>query len=77
MDRSSYHRAMAALENGSDEGEGGERGGAREQEGEGEGEREEKEEEGRGQRWPVFETESSFSPGGFESRLLPRENKPL
>ncbi|XP_067086567.1 breast cancer anti-estrogen resistance protein 3 isoform X1 [Osmerus mordax] len=77
LDRSSYHHAIAALENGSDEEEGGERGGAREEEEGGDGGGEREEEGGRGQRWPVFETESSFCPGGFESRLLPRENKPL
>lgn len=63
LDRSSYHHAIAALENTSEE--------------------EEEEEDTRRvkerssfQR-PVVETESTFRPAEFGSRLLPSENKPL
>lgn len=67
LDRSSYHHAIAALENTSEEEE------------EAEADKEEK----RGRRGrssflrPVIETESTFRPADFGSRLLPPENKPL
>ncbi len=63
LDRSSYHHAIAALENTSEE--------------------EEEEVEKRGEKRrirfqrPVIETESTFRPAEFGSRLLPAENKPL
>ncbi|XP_077964165.1 breast cancer anti-estrogen resistance protein 3 isoform X1 [Gasterosteus aculeatus] len=64
LDRSSYHHAIAALENTSEEEE-------EEEDGEdGEDKR------SRFQR-PVEETESAFQPAQFGSRLLPPENKPL
>ncbi|XP_059197613.1 breast cancer anti-estrogen resistance protein 3 [Centropristis striata] len=62
LDRSSYHHAIAALENTSEE---------------------EEEDEQRDRRRrssflrPVEETESTFRPAEFGSRLLPPENKPL
>ncbi|TKS75127.1 Breast cancer anti-estrogen resistance protein 3 -like protein [Collichthys lucidus] len=65
LDRSSYHHAIAALENTSEE------------------EEEEEEEKKRRARErssfqrPVVETESTFRPAEFGSRLLPPENKPL
>ncbi|KAJ8277781.1 hypothetical protein GJAV_G00079820 [Gymnothorax javanicus] len=76
LDRSSYHHAIEALEDSTEEDEGEglqtEPGKAeREQEGE------RVEERGKGFRRPVFETSSAFRPGEFESRLLPSENKPL
>lgn len=59
LDRSSYHHAIASLEDSS----------------------EEEEEEGRKKRVgflrPIVETESTFRPANFGSRLLPEENKPL
>lgn len=67
LDRSSYHHAIAALENTSEEEEPGgdeEEGGLREKE------------TFVFQR-PVVETESVFRPSDFGSRLLPAENKPL
>ncbi|XP_010870345.2 breast cancer anti-estrogen resistance protein 3 isoform X2 [Esox lucius] len=68
LDRSSYHHAMEALENGEEEAE----------EREGTAKTEEAEEEkDRSFRRPLFETTSVFRPGEFESRLLPAENKPL
>uniref|UniRef100_A0A3Q1CUH2 BCAR3 adaptor protein, NSP family member n=1 Tax=Amphiprion ocellaris TaxID=80972 RepID=A0A3Q1CUH2_AMPOC len=69
LDRSSYHHAIAALENTSEE----------EEEDAG---REEEEDKSRDlkrssfQR-PIVETESTFRPAEFGSRLLPPENKPL
>ncbi|CAB1324338.1 unnamed protein product [Coregonus sp. 'balchen'] len=69
LDRSSYHHAIEALENGSEEEEV-------EQERKGEIE-ETGEEKERSFRRPVLETASAFQPGEFESRLLPAENKPL
>ncbi|XP_047443363.1 breast cancer anti-estrogen resistance protein 3 isoform X2 [Mugil cephalus] len=70
LDRSSYHHAIAALENTSEEEED-------------DGVRGEEEEEERRERErsafkrPVIETESTFRPAEFGSRLLPPENKPL
>ncbi|XP_040896901.1 breast cancer anti-estrogen resistance protein 3 isoform X2 [Toxotes jaculatrix] len=69
LDRSSYHHAIAALENTSEEEE------------EDAGREEEKDktrdkERSSFQR-PVIETESTFRPAEFGSRLLPPENKPL
>ncbi|KAM9761971.1 breast cancer anti-estrogen resistance protein 3 isoform 1-T1 [Menidia menidia] len=70
LDRSSYHHAIAALENTSDEEDSG-------------GREEEEEQEGKREKlWhafqrPVVETESMFRPAEFGSRLLPPENKPL
>ncbi|TDH08861.1 hypothetical protein EPR50_G00102310 [Perca flavescens] len=62
LDRSSYHHAIAALENTSEE----------EEEDAG------REEDRRsGFQRPVEETESTFRPAEFQSRLLPSENKPL
>uniref|UniRef100_A0A8C9YQA3 BCAR3 adaptor protein, NSP family member n=1 Tax=Sander lucioperca TaxID=283035 RepID=A0A8C9YQA3_SANLU len=62
LDRSSYHHAIAALENTSEE----------EEEDVG------REEDRRsGFQRPVEETESTFRPAEFQSRLLPTENKPL
>uniref|UniRef100_A0A3Q2P846 BCAR3 adaptor protein, NSP family member n=1 Tax=Fundulus heteroclitus TaxID=8078 RepID=A0A3Q2P846_FUNHE len=66
LDRSSYHHAIAALESTSEEEEEGEEGDIR---------RREKARGGFLQ--PVMETESTFRPSEFESRLLPPENKPL
>ncbi|XP_041791573.1 breast cancer anti-estrogen resistance protein 3 isoform X2 [Chelmon rostratus] len=64
LDRSSYHHAIAALENTSEE------------------EEEDEEEKRRGKernsfQRPLIETESTFRPAEFGSRLLPPENKPL
>ncbi|XP_054458345.1 breast cancer anti-estrogen resistance protein 3 [Anoplopoma fimbria] len=69
LDRSSYHHAIAALENTSED----------EEEDAGREEEEEEEEEDRRSsfQWPVEETESTFQPAEFGSRLLPPENKPL
>ncbi|KAM6921331.1 breast cancer anti-estrogen resistance protein 3 isoform 1-T1 [Xenentodon cancila] len=68
LDRSSYHHAIAALENTSDEEEGDA----------GEEEEEKKRDKAKcGFQRPVVETESMFRPGEFGSRLLPPENKPL
>ncbi|KAF3835447.1 hypothetical protein F7725_028005 [Dissostichus mawsoni] len=64
LDRSSYHHAIAALENTSEE----------EEEDAG---REEVEEKRSSFQRPVEETESTFRPSDFGSRLLPEENKPL
>lgn len=63
LDRSSYHHAIAALENTSEE-------------------EEEEVDKRRGKertsfQRPVIETESTFRPAEFGSRLLPQENKPL
>ncbi|XP_074524173.1 breast cancer anti-estrogen resistance protein 3 isoform X3 [Halichoeres trimaculatus] len=71
LDRSSYHHAIAALENTSEEEE--------EDTGRGEEEDEEKKTEGKKSSFqrPVVETESTFRPAEFGSRLLPVENKPL
>lgn len=72
LDRSSYHNAIAALENTSEE----------EEDDALKAEEEEEEYEndgggGRGFQRPVMETESAFSPAAFDSRLLPEVNKPL
>ncbi|XP_056269993.1 breast cancer anti-estrogen resistance protein 3 [Pseudoliparis swirei] len=71
LDRSSYHHAIAALENTSGE----------EEEDAWREEEEEEEEEDEDKRSifqrPVEETESTFQPAEFGSRLLPPENKPL
>ncbi|XP_045904692.1 breast cancer anti-estrogen resistance protein 3 [Micropterus dolomieu] len=64
LDRSSYHHAIAALENTSEDEEE-------------EGEDERREREGSSFQRPVVETESTFQPAEFGSRLLPPENKPL
>ncbi|XP_028260048.1 breast cancer anti-estrogen resistance protein 3 isoform X2 [Parambassis ranga] len=65
LDRSSYHHAIAALENTSEE----------EEEDAG---REEAEKDTRSSfQRPVVETESTFRPADFGSQLLPPENKPL
>lgn len=71
LDRSSYHHAIAALENTSEEEEDD---GGRDEE-ELKDKRREKE-RSTFQR-PVVETESTFRPAEFGSRLLPPENKPL
>ncbi|XP_010772881.1 breast cancer anti-estrogen resistance protein 3 isoform X2 [Notothenia coriiceps] len=65
LDRSSYHHAIAALENTSEEEE------------EDAGREEEEEEKRSSFQRPVEETESTFRPSEFGSRLLPEENKPL
>ncbi|XP_054646178.1 breast cancer anti-estrogen resistance protein 3 isoform X3 [Dunckerocampus dactyliophorus] len=65
LDRSSYHHAIAALENTSEEEEE-------------DTWREEQKDENRSLFLrPVVETESAFRPTEFNSRLLPAENKPL
>uniref|UniRef100_A0A671VPB1 BCAR3 adaptor protein, NSP family member n=1 Tax=Sparus aurata TaxID=8175 RepID=A0A671VPB1_SPAAU len=63
LDRSSYHHAIAALENTSEEEE--------------EEEDKWREKEKSSFQRPVVETESAFRPAEFGSRLLPPENKPL
>ncbi|XP_051233951.1 breast cancer anti-estrogen resistance protein 3 isoform X2 [Dicentrarchus labrax] len=63
LDRSSYHHAIAALENTSEEEE--------------EEEDKRRERERNGFQRPIVETESTFRPAEFGSRLLPPENKPL
>ncbi|XP_061594592.1 breast cancer anti-estrogen resistance protein 3 isoform X2 [Cololabis saira] len=69
LDRSSYHHAIAALENTSDEEEGNAAG---------EEEEDKKRDKAKcGFQRPVVETESMFRPAEFGSRLLPPENKPL
>uniref|UniRef100_A0A4W6F6E3 BCAR3 adaptor protein, NSP family member n=1 Tax=Lates calcarifer TaxID=8187 RepID=A0A4W6F6E3_LATCA len=65
LDRSSYHHAIAALENTSEEEED-------------DAGRDEEEDKRRSSfQRPVMETESTFRPADFGSRLLPPENKPL
>ncbi|XP_072537741.1 breast cancer anti-estrogen resistance protein 3 isoform X2 [Salminus brasiliensis] len=72
LDRSSYHHAIEALDNGSEEEEEGE---DREQSWV---DREAVEkDQAKGFRRPVFETISAFRPGDNDFRLLPSENKPL
>lgn len=69
LDRSSYHHAIAALENTSEE---------EEEEDNNAGRRPQEEEENRSSfQRPVVETESTFRPAEFKTRLLPPENKPL
>ncbi|XP_071342409.1 breast cancer anti-estrogen resistance protein 3 isoform X1 [Trachinotus anak] len=68
LDRSSYHHAIAALENTSEEEE--------EDAGREEEDKRKDKERSSFQR-PVIETESTFRPAEFGSRLLPPENKPL
>uniref|UniRef100_A0A3P8UJF9 BCAR3 adaptor protein, NSP family member n=1 Tax=Cynoglossus semilaevis TaxID=244447 RepID=A0A3P8UJF9_CYNSE len=69
LDRSSYHHAIAALENTSEE---------EEEEDNDAGRRPQEEEENRSSfQRPVVETESTFRPAEFKTRLLPPENKPL
>lgn len=63
LDRSSYHHAIAALENTSEEEE--------------EEEDKWREKEKSSFQRPVVETESALRPAEFGSRLLPPENKPL
>ncbi|KAG7242275.1 hypothetical protein INR49_023950 [Caranx melampygus] len=72
LDRSSYHHAIAALENTSEEEEDD---AGREEEKE--QERKRKVKERSSFQRPVIETESTFRPAEFGSRLLPPENKPL
>ncbi|MEQ2214428.1 hypothetical protein XENOCAPTIV_006560, partial [Xenoophorus captivus] len=70
LDRSSYHHAIAALESTSEEEEedsGKEEG----------GDIRRREKAGHVFLQPVMETESTFMPTEFETRLLPPENKPL
>ena len=69
LDRSSYHHAIVALENASEEEE--------EEEAEEVDEGKRRGRERRGFRCPVIETESTFRPADFGSQLLPAENKPL
>ncbi|XP_047231651.1 breast cancer anti-estrogen resistance protein 3 isoform X3 [Girardinichthys multiradiatus] len=70
LDRSSYHHAIAALESTSEEEE--------EDSGKDEGGDIRRREKARHAfLQPVMETESTFMPTEFESRLLPPENKPL
>lgn len=66
LDRSSYHIAIAALENTSEE----------EEDDPGKTEEQEYENDSTFQR-PVMETESAFKPTTFDTRLLPEVNKPL
>uniref|UniRef100_A0A3Q0T2F0 BCAR3 adaptor protein, NSP family member n=1 Tax=Amphilophus citrinellus TaxID=61819 RepID=A0A3Q0T2F0_AMPCI len=69
LDRSSYHHAIAALENTSEE---------EEEEAEKEEEKDKRREKERSSfQRPIIETESTFRPAEFGSRLLPPENKPL
>ncbi|XP_057697237.1 breast cancer anti-estrogen resistance protein 3 isoform X2 [Corythoichthys intestinalis] len=65
LDRSSYHHAIEALENTSEDEEEEETG------------RDDQEEKTNVFQRPVVETESVFRPTEFDSRLLPAENKPL
>ncbi|KAL1022415.1 hypothetical protein UPYG_G00026680 [Umbra pygmaea] len=68
LDRSSYHHAMEALVNGSEEEDEGEQGATK---------KVEETPEERSFWRPTVETTSAFRPGEFKSRLLPPENKPL
>ncbi|XP_051951079.1 LOW QUALITY PROTEIN: breast cancer anti-estrogen resistance protein 3 homolog [Xyrauchen texanus] len=65
LDRSSYHNAIEALDNDSDENN------------EWDKEQEQDAKKVKGLQRPVFETESAFKPGNTNFRLLPFENKPL
>ncbi|KAK3539562.1 hypothetical protein QTP70_010234 [Hemibagrus guttatus] len=70
LDRSSYHNAIEALQNSSEEED-------KEQEEEQRQVRQSGAKKVRGFRRPVFEMVSAFRPGETEFRLLPSENKPL
>lgn len=70
LDRSSYHHAIEALQNSSEEED-------KEQEAELSQVRLSGAKKVRGFRRPVFEMVSAFRPGEVEFRLLPSENKPL
>lgn len=61
LDRSSYHNAIEALDNDSEE----------------DAEEDVGKDCKKGFQRPVFETESAFKPGDISFRLLPVENKPL
>ncbi|KAJ0032577.1 hypothetical protein NQD34_002658 [Periophthalmus magnuspinnatus] len=67
LDRSSYHNAIAALENTSEE----------EEDNPGKEEEEYDNDFECSFLRPVIETESAFNPSTFDSRLLPEVNKPL
>lgn len=69
LDRSSYHRVIAALDNTSEEEE--------EEPGRDDGGAGLREKETFVFQRPVVEMESVFRPSDFGSRLLPAENKPL
>lgn len=69
LDRSSYHHAIAALENTSEEEE--------DEAGKQEEKDKRREKERSSFQRPIIETESTFRPAEFGSRLLPPENKPL
>lgn len=70
LDRSSYHHAIEALQNSSDEED-------KEQKEEQRQVRHSGAKKVRGFQRPVFEMVSAFRPGEVEFRLLPPENKPL
>lgn len=70
LDRSSYHHAIEALQNSSDEED-------KEQEEEQRQVRHSGAKKVKGFQRPVFEVVSAFRPGEGEFRLLPSENKPL
>ncbi|XP_053481296.1 breast cancer anti-estrogen resistance protein 3 isoform X2 [Ictalurus furcatus] len=70
LDRSSYHHAIEALQNSSEEDD-------KEQEGEQRQVRHSGAKKVRGFQKPVFEMVSAFRPGEVDFRLLPSENKPL
>lgn len=72
LDRSSYHHAIEALENGSEEEDNEEEDEEQSQE-----EQEATENKAKSFQRPVFETVSAFRPGDATFRLLPSENKPL
>ncbi|XP_026125150.1 breast cancer anti-estrogen resistance protein 3 isoform X1 [Carassius auratus] len=63
LDRSSYHNAIEALDNDSEEDK--------------EEDVDKEQDCKKGFKRPVFETESAFKPGDISFRLLPVENKPL
>ncbi|KAM7012184.1 breast cancer anti-estrogen resistance protein 3 isoform 2-T2 [Tautogolabrus adspersus] len=73
LDRSSYHHAIAALEYTSEDEEEDAGRDKEEVEGEAKG----RESKRSSFQRPVVETESTFQPAEFGSRLLPAENKPL
>lgn len=70
LDRSSYHNAIEALQNSSDEED-------KKQEEKQRQVRHSNAKKARGFQRPVFEMVSAFRPGEAEFRLLPSENKPL